>query len=154
KAIALDPKFTIAYNGRGIVYLSKGDHDSAIADFDRAIALDPKFAVAYWGRGVVSLARKDFAAALTDLSRYFDLGGAEADAYRKRAETYENLGDKDRADADYDKAAALELAAKGASGWLGAELESLSKDAAKSLGWSSPRGALIIRVAADSPAAT
>jgi Flp pilus assembly protein TadD len=73
----------------------------------------------------------DFVAAVRDFTRYFGLGGGDVWIYRKRAEAYEKLGDNSRADADYDKAAALKLAAKGASGWLGVSLASLTEDEAK-----------------------
>ena len=45
QAIALDPKYAVAYNNRGIAYCDKGDLDQAIADYTQAIALDPKYAV-------------------------------------------------------------------------------------------------------------
>src|ERR1700689_549806 len=41
KAIELDPKFTIAFDQRGVAYFDKKkDYDRAIADFDKAIELD------------------------------------------------------------------------------------------------------------------
>jgi tetratricopeptide (TPR) repeat protein len=42
KTIALDPKYAIAYDNRGIAYKAKGDNDRAIADHNEAIRLDPK----------------------------------------------------------------------------------------------------------------
>jgi tetratricopeptide (TPR) repeat protein len=120
-----------AYNNRAYVYDAKEDHNRTIADFDKAIALDPKLVVAYAGRGSAYFANglcrrgQGFHA----LFRAWWCG--DVWIYRKRAEAYEKLGDNSRADADYDKAAALKLAAKGASGWLGVSLASLTEDEAK-----------------------
>ena len=55
QAIRLDPKLTLAYNGRGIVYYDKKDYQHAIADHSQAIKLDPRFAMA-------SRARQGYAA--------------------------------------------------------------------------------------------
>ncbi len=44
KAIALDPKYALAYTNRGVAYYRKGAFDRAIADHSKAIALEPKFA--------------------------------------------------------------------------------------------------------------
>jgi tetratricopeptide (TPR) repeat protein len=43
QAISLDPKFVLAWNGRGNAHAGEGDYDSAIADFDEALKLDPDF---------------------------------------------------------------------------------------------------------------
>ena len=56
-AVALDPKFALAYNGRGNAYYGKGDLDHAIADYNQAITLDPKFALAYNDRSNAYMAR-------------------------------------------------------------------------------------------------
>ena len=42
--------FTVSSN-RGIAFLKKGDHDKALADFNKAIELDPNNALAYSNRG-------------------------------------------------------------------------------------------------------
>jgi len=52
EAIRLDPKFAIAFSGRGLAYSAKGDHDRAIADFNEAIRLDPKSRIAFYNRGL------------------------------------------------------------------------------------------------------
>ena len=42
----LDPKLSIAYDGRGVAWKGKGENEKAIADFDNAIELSPScFAV-------------------------------------------------------------------------------------------------------------
>ena len=42
KAIELDPKYAVAYYGRGLIYVVLGDYRQAIRDYDKAIELDPK----------------------------------------------------------------------------------------------------------------
>ena len=41
----------IAYYDRALTHARKGDHDLAVADFDKAIELSPKDARFYYGRG-------------------------------------------------------------------------------------------------------
>jgi tetratricopeptide (TPR) repeat protein len=54
RAIEIDPKYAIAYYGRGFVTAEKRqDIQAALADFNRAIELDPNNAVAYCARGVL-----------------------------------------------------------------------------------------------------
>ena len=50
QAIELNPKYAVAYNGRGLAYRAKGDNDRALADYSQAIQLNPKLAVAYNNR--------------------------------------------------------------------------------------------------------
>ena len=66
EAIKRNPKFTKAYNNRGIAYVGRQQYDLAIADFNKAIELDPKNgkvynnrAIAYWQKGEVARARQD-----------------------------------------------------------------------------------------------
>ena len=71
EAILLKPDLYEAYNNRGNVKLSSGQHEAAIIDFGEAINLKPDFAVAYNNRGIAKVklnlndeARKDFETAL------------------------------------------------------------------------------------------
>ncbi len=154
KAVELDPKFAVAYSNRGGAYYDKGDYDHAIADHNKAIALNPKYGAAYLRRGTAYYKKGDYDRAIADLTRHFELGGNTPAAFRTRAEAYEKTGKKALADADYDKATALELAATGAaSGWLGLEIANLSDKEAKALGWAAPRGARAVKVLPNTPAA-
>lgn len=61
KAIELDPKFTDAYNGKGMnmfkfignVLKAMKRYDEALEDYSKAIAIDPKFVNAYNGKGIL-----------------------------------------------------------------------------------------------------
>ena len=46
----LDPRFVAAVTNRGHAYMSHGDYDLAVEDYDRAITLDPGNAQAKQGR--------------------------------------------------------------------------------------------------------
>ena len=52
QALANVPKSALAYLARGLAYLTKGDYDRALQDFDEGIKLDPTNPVAYQGRGL------------------------------------------------------------------------------------------------------
>jgi tetratricopeptide (TPR) repeat protein len=53
KAIKVNPKFSKAYNNRGIAYLWKKHFYLALQDFSKAIELDPKNGKAYNNRAIV-----------------------------------------------------------------------------------------------------
>ncbi len=46
------PEYARAYNNRGIVYRSHGQHERAIEDYNEAIRLDPQNPLPYTNRGV------------------------------------------------------------------------------------------------------
>lgn len=67
RAIAINAKFSQAFDSRGLVHLKQRHYRDAIADYNRALALWPGYAVALFGRGVAewrgglpALAVRDF----------------------------------------------------------------------------------------------
>src|SRR2546422_11430609 len=64
KAISIDPKYAMAYHGRGTILLQKGDFDAAIADYNRALELAPRFANSYRNRGTARWLKGDLDGAL------------------------------------------------------------------------------------------
>ena len=61
------------YNSRGLAKETKGDHDGAIADYNRAIELDPKQPRAYMNRGFAKQANGDVDGAIADYNRALEL---------------------------------------------------------------------------------
>ena len=56
-------------SNRGIMHVSLGQLDEAIADFTQAIKIDPSFAQPYHNRGCAHMDNKDYARAIDDLTK-------------------------------------------------------------------------------------
>src|SRR5215475_1275639 len=69
-----------SYLDRGAAWISKGELDRAIADFDLAIASDPTLAVAFYNRGSARSQKRDLEGAL-DLDRAIQLDTRLAEAW-------------------------------------------------------------------------
>jgi tetratricopeptide (TPR) repeat protein len=97
-----------AYNNRGLAYDGKGDHDGAIADYDKAIQLNPAYAIAFDNRGYTYEEKGDHDRAIADYDVAIRLDPKKASDYDDRGLAYEAKGDHDRAIADYDKSIQLD----------------------------------------------
>jgi tetratricopeptide (TPR) repeat protein len=94
----------VAYNNRGVGYLSKGRYDDAIRDFTQAVRLDPK-EPAFLIERADAYARNGHAdLAITDYTGAARLDPNLADAYYKRGLLYDETGRLDLAIADYTHA--------------------------------------------------
>ena len=81
----------------------------ARAAFDKAIEDDPQNPEAYFARGFNILSDgNQMDAAIVDFNKAIELNPKYARAYLMRGRAYEELGDKDHAKADRDKALELE----------------------------------------------
>ncbi len=98
----------IAYNNRGLAFLTDGQFDRAIEDCSRAIALDPGYYLAYYNRGKAYAGKKQFDRALNDYARAVELKPQYADTYIARGQAFSLLGQFDRALADYTAALSLD----------------------------------------------
>ena len=103
-AIALNPKFDMAYNNRGVAYADKGQYDRAIEDYNRAIEINPKFADAYYNRGNAYVKKGQYDRAIEDYNRAIEINPKYADAYMNRGLTHETLGNRAKAITDFQKA--------------------------------------------------
>ena len=117
QAIALDPKYGLAYNNRGNAWVKKEEYDRAIADYDQAIALDPKYARAYNNRGIARRATGDIDRALGDYDQAIALNPKYVEAYSNRGNVLHDKLAYDRAIADFDQA--IELDPKYARAYVG-----------------------------------
>src|SRR6266540_3170541 len=109
-AAAQTSAFAPYYNNRGLAREAKGDHDGAIADYNRAIDLNPKYAGAYNNRGLAKQAKGDLDGAIADYNCAIELCPKQPRAYMNRGFAKQAKGDHDGAIADYNRA--IELAAK------------------------------------------
>ena len=60
-------KLPIVYNRRGIAHAEKGEHNQAIADFNKAVELDPSSANYYYNRGLAYAEKGEYDKAIADL---------------------------------------------------------------------------------------
>jgi len=74
RVIQYDPKFSKAYNNRGIAYEAKGFYEQAISDYNKAIELDPQYAQAYNNRAVSYYFEKRYDKAMEDVRKAQELG--------------------------------------------------------------------------------
>ena len=98
----------LVYVNRGFVYLSKGDYDRAITDFNQAIQLQPDSTPAWFNRAAVYFVKQDYDPALADLNQVIQLQPNFDLAYVKRGSVYFFQGDYDLALADLDRAIQLQ----------------------------------------------
>jgi len=107
KAISLNPNFAEAYNNRGWAYHSSGDTKSAMQDYNRAIMLNQAFVLPYSNRAVIKAQSGDFAGAIADYDKIISLRPDDKSAYYYRGMAYFDLNTKEKACADWNKAAEL-----------------------------------------------
>jgi tetratricopeptide (TPR) repeat protein len=94
----------IAYYIRGGAYRTKGDSDSAIADYTKAIEANSQYADAYVGRGIVYHSKGDSDGAIADYTKALEIDPRYAEAYVGRGTVYRIKGDNNRALTDFTKA--------------------------------------------------
>ena len=127
EAIRLDPKFTSAYNNRGLAYYNKGKYDTAIADFSEVIRLDPKLTLAYSRRADAYSNKGNYDKSLADYSEVIRLDPKFTRAYVGRSDAYGHKGDHDKAIADSIEAIRLDPKSAGAHNSLGVAYEGYAK---------------------------
>ena len=95
---------TAAYDGRAIVYLSRGEYERSIADYTQAISVVPKSSWYYSGRGRANFyaGLKDKAQQILDTLNEPSNGSAASPFFI--AAIYGELGDKEQAFAWLEKA--------------------------------------------------
>ena len=68
-----NPDDALGYTFRGAMYLSKGDDEKAMADFNKAIEIDPKDPDGYKLRGTLYSNKFDFKNAAKDFEKALEL---------------------------------------------------------------------------------
>ena len=95
---------TAAINDRGLAYVSKGETDHAIADFDQAIQINPKDSLAYNNRGLAYRNKGETDTAINNYDQAILISPDFALAYYNRGNAYYDKRDYDRAIPDYNQA--------------------------------------------------
>ncbi len=106
-AIAADPTFPHALQGRAEAYAALLKHEEALADYSRLLELDPHWPNAQGARGQTLTALGRFQEALPDLTRAIEQDPRNPNWFSARGHAYSMLEKFDPAEADYRKA--LEL---------------------------------------------
>lgn len=106
ETIRLQPDFARAYCNRGLARIRKSDYEGASEDLETGLKLDSKMVVCYYARGEIRFKSGEFEQAVDDLTKGLALAPAPQ-AFESRAKAYEQLGEEDKALADYE--AALKL---------------------------------------------
>ncbi len=105
QAIRLDPKYSRAYNVRGVVWKKKGDLDRAHRGFHATRSATTRSRRSrYANRGDAWDDKGDQDRAIADLSEAIRINPNYARAYNIRGVIYRNRNDLDRAIADYTEA--------------------------------------------------
>lgn len=111
-AVSLRPDVGEFHYSRGRAYHEMSEHNLALTDYDTAIRLDPTIAEAYYCRGHIFVNEKGrYAEAVRDFTKYLSMNGKDrelaAHAYYLRGWAQRELGDKNAALADMNKAIEL-----------------------------------------------
>lgn len=110
KVAEQDPLDTMPLHMLSLTYLKSGNIDEAIFNSTLAIELNPTDASAYSYRSEANLIKGKFEAAIKDADQAIELGGSEpimGRAYAIRSKAYRALGQDQLAEADFNKALAL-----------------------------------------------
>ncbi|MEJ0077351.1 MAG: tetratricopeptide repeat protein [Alphaproteobacteria bacterium] len=106
-AIQENPNLATAHYYRGAI-LAQTDPEGALAALDKAISLNPKDPDFFRERSSVHVKRKDYARAIDDLTSAIGLARNPKGEYFLRGSAYEELGERDKAIADYQASLLLE----------------------------------------------
>ena len=101
----------VALLNQGRALLKEGQHDRAIACFNKAIEINPVYAKAYNNRGIAYAKSKDqHNKAISDFNKVIEINPRDADAYINRGIIYMvGIGNKNKACSDLKRACELRL---------------------------------------------
>ena len=107
KALDLDPDSTRAYNQRGQIFLESGDTRKAIQEFSRSLQVTPTLD-GHYQRGAAYEKLGDHQSAIADFDAAIRAASDAPYAYRARSAARRASGDREGAEADEQKARAIE----------------------------------------------
>ena len=96
-----------AHNAHGIAYSESGEHDLAIATFDKAMELQSDYIDTHYNRGLAYMRKGEIDKALADYSGAIQFKRDYAEAYNNRGIAYQKKGESIYAVQDYSTAIGL-----------------------------------------------
>jgi len=103
EALAKAPRFSAAYNNRGMAHYDSERYDEAIADFNAALEIDKDYSEAFLGRGLAQFKKNKYDQAIKDYTKSISLNPDDPTAYYNRGIAYYELKDFRKAYEDYSK---------------------------------------------------
>jgi tetratricopeptide (TPR) repeat protein len=100
RAVQLDPEDEKAYACRALVYFARAEFDRALADCNEALHRDPEDVEVLYTRGRFYAREANWQLAIADFSEAIRLFPGYANAYDRRADAYQQVGQPDKAAAD------------------------------------------------------
>jgi len=94
----------VALLDQGIAFGNEGQHDRAIAYFNKALELNPRFAEAYKYRGLAYNYKGQHDKAISDYTKAIEINPRFAKAYNNRGIVYYSRGQHDKAILDFYEA--------------------------------------------------
>lgn len=107
KSVSIYNKSPQAFYNLALAYDKSGNKITAIKYYTNALNLNPNYIEALMNRGIARFDVKDFSGAITDFSTFITLKPQNPLIYVLRANAYDEIGNKQLAMADYQKAIEL-----------------------------------------------
>jgi tetratricopeptide (TPR) repeat protein len=73
---------------RGSVYLSKGEYDQAISEFNKTLEINPKDSGTYKNRGAAYMNKGQYDQAISDYTKALEINPKDAEVYNARGRAY------------------------------------------------------------------
>lgn len=89
---------------RGSFYLTKGEYDQAISEFNKALEINPKDSGAYKNRGAAYMNKRQYDQAISDYTKALEINPKDAEAYNIRGRAYYFKGEYEKSWEDLNKA--------------------------------------------------
>ncbi len=109
RALVQFPDASSLYQMQAVARVQLQEYDAAIQSYTSALKFDPDDATVLLERGKLYLEKRALSLALADLNRAIRLHPNFGDAYYCRAIVYQELGDKEKAEADFNTADELQI---------------------------------------------
>jgi tetratricopeptide (TPR) repeat protein len=97
------PANALLYHKRGELHRAHGEYRAAFADYERAEKLDPELHVVHLSRGRALAETRRFAEAKQSLTRFLQVQPEHAEAHLLRGRAHASLGEREQAEADFQR---------------------------------------------------